>query len=434
MMINEMKAASALGAKTTRACDSCLRVRARWYCAADDAFLCHGCDNLVHSANQLASKHERVRLQTASSKVKAQTWHSGFTRKARTPRHNNKHLLVQQRSKKDEEQVVFNNTSSLLHPLVPELGSEEQQLLDDNENEEEQQLLCLVPVFDPFDAELCSLYNEVKDEGLDTIMKNDVVAGDGEEEEEEVFDLDNFSLPSHMELAEFDADVETLLGNGFDEDSCGQMKGSELLGCKEEDEIDAYVNRLGDKGAMVKVKDEEFDADTACHLDSILDMNSEAFDWNVDSESLAVAAQEEEEEKVAVPVAASCGAGKLGTNKKIFLRLNYEEVITAWASQGSPWITGSPRNFNFDNCWPDYLGFSGADVQCSYGEVRSLRGSIDEGREARVSRYREKRRTRLFAKKIRYEVRKLNAEKRPRMKGRFVKRTSFVGGTSNLPA
>ena len=49
----------------------------------------------------------------------------------------------------------------------------------------------------------------------------------------------------------------------------------------------------------------------------------------------------------------------------------------------------------------------------------------DGGREARVSRYREKRRNRLFSKKIRYEVRKLNAEKRPRMKGRFVKRASF---------
>ena len=49
----------------------------------------------------------------------------------------------------------------------------------------------------------------------------------------------------------------------------------------------------------------------------------------------------------------------------------------------------------------------------------------DGGREARVSIYREKRRTRLFSKKIRYEVRKLNAEKRPRMKGRFVKRSSI---------
>ncbi len=40
----------------------------------------------------------------------------------------------------------------------------------------------------------------------------------------------------------------------------------------------------------------------------------------------------------------------------------------------------------------------------------------NEGREARVLRYKEKRRTRLFSKKIRYEVRKLNAERRPRMK------------------
>lgn len=38
------------------------------------------------------------------------------------------------------------------------------------------------------------------------------------------------------------------------------------------------------------------------------------------------------------------------------------------------------------------------------------------GREARVSRYKEKRRSRLFSKTIRYEVRKLNAERRPRVK------------------
>ena len=65
----------------------------------------------------------------------------------------------------------------------------------------------------------------------------------------------------------------------------------------------------------------------------------------------------------------------------------------------------------------------------AYGEVgggirRQAAAGVEGEREARVSRYREKRRTRLFAKKIRYEVRKLNAEKRPRMKGRFVKRSS----------
>jgi len=39
-------------------------------------------------------------------------------------------------------------------------------------------------------------------------------------------------------------------------------------------------------------------------------------------------------------------------------------------------------------------------------------------REASVQRYKEKRRTRLFSKKIRYQVRKVNADRRPRMKVR----------------
>ena len=59
----------------------------------------------------------------------------------------------------------------------------------------------------------------------------------------------------------------------------------------------------------------------------------------------------------------------------------------------------------------------------------------DSGREARVSRYREKRRTRLFSKKIRYEVRKLNAERRPRMKvchSCFRQSSLFLGYTSKL--
>lgn len=58
-----------------------------------------------------------------------------------------------------------------------------------------------------------------------------------------------------------------------------------------------------------------------------------------------------------------------------------------------------------------------------YGEMVKAAGN--GGREARVTRYREKRRMRLFSKKIRYEVRKLNAEKRPRMKGRFVRLAAF---------
>jgi len=78
-----------------------------------------------------------------------------------------------------------------------------------------------------------------------------------------------------------------------------------------------------------------------------------------------------------------------------------------------------------------FQGICGAQLHHPYGDMISGLGAhpamVDGGREARVSRYREKRRTRLFSKKIRYEVRKLNAEKRPRMKGRFVKRTTLAG-------
>lgn len=44
-------------------------------------------------------------------------------------------------------------------------------------------------------------------------------------------------------------------------------------------------------------------------------------------------------------------------------------------------------------------------------------------REARVLRYKEKRKNRKFEKTIRYASRKAYAESRPRIKGRFAKRT-----------
>lgn len=46
-------------------------------------------------------------------------------------------------------------------------------------------------------------------------------------------------------------------------------------------------------------------------------------------------------------------------------------------------------------------------------------------REARVKRYREKRKNRKFEKTIRYASRKAYAEMRPRIKGRFAKRTDM---------
>lgn len=60
--------------------------------------------------------------------------------------------------------------------------------------------------------------------------------------------------------------------------------------------------------------------------------------------------------------------------------------------------------------------FSGPPIQ-----IPSQLSPMD--REARVLRYREKKKTRKFQKTIRYASRKAYAETRPRIKGRFAKRT-----------
>ncbi|MTV28945.1 CCT domain-containing protein, partial [Nitriliruptoraceae bacterium ZYF776] len=97
-------------------------------------------------------------------------------------------------------------------------------------------------------------------------------------------------------------------------------------------------------------------------------------------------------------------------NKRI-LKLDYDGIIAAWDEQRSPWTTGERPDP--DDCWPDCMGGCGMmhhhhHHQYPYGDMGMMTGNpamLDGGREARVSRYREKRRTRLFSKKIRYEVR-----------------------------
>ena len=115
--------------------------------------------------------------------------------------------------------------------------------------------------------------------------------------DEEIGDLDSLTgfLPSSMDLTEFAADVESYLGAGLDDD------------------IDAC---LGD----MKVKQEQVETEANLRLSQASSLNHESI----------VMDEEEHEEK----------------RRKIYLSLNYEDVITAWASQGSPWTTGNRSEFD----------------------------------------------------------------------------------------
>lgn len=122
------------------------------------------------------------------------------------------------------------------------------------------------------------------------------------------------------------------------------------------------------------------------------------------------------------------------------LKLDYQEVLNAWSDKAPLFVDGGESPQTVPDLYhdPNMLfdaGNSGNlfSVPEMTGNASSFKvdelgkeGWSKEHREASVMRYKEKRQNRLFSKRIRYEVRKLNAEKRPRMKGRFVKRNSEV--------
>ncbi|MFS7958991.1 putative transcription factor interactor and regulator Znf-B family [Helianthus anomalus] len=51
-------------------CNVCESTEAVLLCCADEAALCWSCDEKVHAANKLASKHQRVRLSTSTSQMR----------------------------------------------------------------------------------------------------------------------------------------------------------------------------------------------------------------------------------------------------------------------------------------------------------------------------------------------------------------------------
>lgn len=427
-MVSDKKLTNAVGGKSARACDNCIKRRARWYCAADDAFLCQSCDSSVHSANPLARRHERVRLKTTSIssfndlQIAVPSWHQGFTRKARTPR------------QKRHGKFPRVNLSCL--DLVPEIGSE----LEYSHEESDEQLLYRVPIFDPFVAELCNSANSNHQAVEKDFLGAENGPNFGDEPkgtsfgfaQETTNHLQGF-LPSEMDLAEFAADVENLLGKGLEDESF-DMEGLGILDCDYKGKDCAISFR---KNERVKVEEEDAGEVTVCHEicrnDVEIDLGRESFELNFDYDS-PIPCEGEDCKQVAAGdpiVRNNFELHKFGQDpRKTLLCLDYESVLSSWDNNKSPWTTRERPDLNSGDFWVTKLSTNGG--MPLYGDMGMMNSGgatavmADGDREARVSRYREKRRTRLFAKKIRYEVRKLNAEKRPRMKGRFVKRASLA--------
>lgn len=112
-----------------------------------------------------------------------------------------------------------------------------------------------------------------------------------------------------------------------------------------------------------------------------------------------------------------CAAPTKAPKTGLGLKLDADDVLKEWSGKGSMFAEGGgPESTE-----------SAAEVRAKLADIDLFPENGAGGiREASVMRYKEKRRNRLFSKKIRYQVRKVNADCRPRMKGRFVRSPSLL--------
>ncbi|KAG2535819.1 hypothetical protein PVAP13_9NG134200 [Panicum virgatum] len=299
-------AGAALGARTARSCDGCMRRRARWHCPADDAYLCQACDASVHSANPLARRHHRVRLPSASCSSPprdpdAPAWLHGLKRRPRTAR--------SKPGGSGKHEATPASIAAAVSAAVPDLEAEESGagIVGDDDDfhgveDEYEDLLYRVPVFDPMLAEL---YNPVTDEGeqkpaclISSLAETSPEFASGSAEAD---GLSGFDVPD-MELASFAADMESLF--------MGVEDGFDDLGFLDEEKPQVNV----DLGRM-----------------------------NLEATATPAPPPELDEKKRKRP--------------EMILKLNYEGVIASWVRDGgSPWFHGErrPHLDPYDESWSGF--------------------------------------------------------------------------------
>ncbi|WIA36742.1 hypothetical protein OEZ86_008012 [Tetradesmus obliquus] len=121
----------------------------------------------------------------------------------------------------------------------------------------------------------------------------------------------------------------------------------------------------------------------------------------------------------------------------ISLALDREVVASAWEQQPGCGSIFAPHIPDADLAVPDVIALDlctdtsgGVDSGCrrhiscraAAAAAAAAAEPFVRTRAEALARYREKRANRTHAKKIRYHLRKVNADRRPRVKGRFVKK------------
>ena len=112
-------------------------------------------------------------------------------------------------------------------------------------------------------------------------------------------------------------------------------------------------------------------------------------------------------------------------NNPYKLELDFDDILREWEDQTI-----------YENLFGEQPSSTGMNLSESESKDSSNTILIDtpviskdefaRNRKACLERYREKKRNRKFNKKVRYHLRKMNADRRPRYKGRFIKKGEVI--------
>lgn len=447
--------AMAFAGRSARACDVCASKGAHWFCAADDAYLCTACDTQVHSANALSLRHERVRLSATGTPMKSSSSKTfskvpkveepscnhvtkklhpsppqvaPFRKRSRTSRPYSQHLKKLTQVVKSE----VHHSSEL--ELFDFLDAGEELLLHDG-NQEVPCLSTVVPVSSPCESsELDFLSPDCEFQEGDHSASADSFA---------VFFKSKAAHDSHAALDDGD---QFLVPDGFlapapassDDDlpsdafffpgdipglDCSFVPEMDLsddfslsfdLALRNNNGVEAFE---GDGGIVSQANLVTCKVEESCHSQPDQNFTAGPFAKFFATKTKAELMMPLSPDRIASQAKEMLKSCEDDDVQRVpSLQLNLKDVLTAWSERGDVWINTVAEDSNSSG--------TSSDVGIVPDMDKGDDGQSGADRDARVLRYKEKRRTRLYSKKIRYEVRKLNAERRPRMKGRFVKRTT----------
>lgn len=374
-----------------KACDACQSSSAVLYCRADAAYLCAGCDTKVHSANKLAQRHERVWVcdvcEVSPAVVTCKADAAALCVACDTDIHSANPLA------RRHERT----------PVTPFFEFPGQSVK--------------VAHVNTFDIPLVSGHHRGNDRSCD----DDCLDADEHSVAEEAA---SWLLPNPKPLSEqiVNGDGKVSLG----QDELGSLANDHDNGVGLESSpfmvpVGGFTPGSPKMGKSFKV--EINNGDLFSELDPYLDLDY--------ATAIGVDPAPHSNECL-VPVHHSSSQSTQTTSPSLSGGSASFDGEGACKSGGYSYGTQSLSSSSMDvGIVPDS---SMSDISTAYGDTLS-QGSFDfprmlhmnqveppMAREARVMRYKEKRKNRKFEKTIRYASRKAYAESRPRIKGRFAKR------------